>query len=332
MLFIKRYSSPRLFQSSDVRLTIDGPNETMCGYIELAQVGEKMMKVLHTVVTPAYRGGDIGKKLIEKATEYAKIKDAKLLSSCSYATHLLLKEKKVDCLAKADDIEYELRLNPATERATFMEKLLNIQPGGYGDGDLIIPCTIPDLRRKEQLWGPFSAPLLEDLLKSKTHDLRMLALIAMTEMYKRSKKDPDVRKELFNIYTKQIGRVNNWDLVDLSAPWILGDYSFENIEAQDKIESYIASNDLWIRRIGIVSTLGQLRRKETKTALKAVKESLDYPHHLIQKTNGWILREIGKINREILITFLRQFRDKIPSVTFSYATEHLDKETKNCFK
>lgn len=328
MLFIRRYSSPRLFESVSVKLTIDGPDEMICGYIELAQVGNKILKILHTVVTPVYRGGNIGRQLIEKAIEYAQMNNAKLLSSCSYATHLLLKEKNVNILAKASDLEHELKLNPATERTAFLEKLLNIQPGGYGEGDLIIPCTIPDLRQKEQLWGPFSKPLLEDLLKSRTHDLRMLALIAMTEMYKRSTKTPDARKELFSIYTKQIEGVNNWDLVDISAPWIVGDYSFENNEAQEKIESYIISEDLWIRRIGIVSTLGQIRKGKTEMALKAVKESLDYPHHLIQKANGWMLREVGKNNKEMLITFLNKYREKIPSITFNYATEHLDKETK----
>lgn len=328
MLYIKRYSSEKIFNPICYRLKTYNDEGTETGYIEIAPVGNRLIKILHTVVRPEFRGGKVGRNLINLAVEEAHNKGAKLLSSCSYAAHLLEKMDLSNICANAEDLVSELKKEGHPEKSDFIKRSLNIKAGGYGEKDKILSVSMPQLRQKEQLWGPFTEDMLRNMLKNEYHEIRMLASVSLTEMYKKGRRSLGLKESILNIYKDCLHGFNNWDLIDLSSPYIIGEHSLHSEKAEKLLLQCAASDRLWERRIGIVSTLGRIRSGEFSIAEKVIASSLSHEHHLIHKANGWMLREIGKKDKNRMISFIKRYRDKMPSVTFSYATERLTKEEK----
>lgn len=159
------------------------------------------------------------------------------------------------------------------------------------------------------------------LITHKYHEYRMIAFIILVDRIK----DQQSLKESFKTYDHYIRYANNWDLVDCSAPHIIGRYVYENNQ-YEILCNYAKSSYMWVNRIAVVSTLYIIKKKNLNEALKVIESLLDHSHDLIHKACGWMLREVGKVDRFMLNQFIKDHYDRLSRTTLRYAIEKHDKE------
>lgn len=185
--------------------------------------------------------------------------------------------------------------------------------------ELFLGITAPNIRRvAKKHYQSVTDAELSSLLKSPVHDYRGCALVMLT--YKMQKADLDEQRKIVKFYLKHIEYVNSWGLVDMSAPYILGRYM---LRTQDftLLFSYATSDDLWKKRISIVSTWMLIRNNQFDVTLKIVEILMGDKHDLIHKACGWMLREVGNRNRVTLDDFLEKNYASLPRTTLRYAIE-----------
>ena len=196
-------------------------------------------------------------------------------------------------------------------------------PGGYGEGDVFIGVIVPDTRlvAKKYIDLPFSE--LEKVITSPIHEERLCALIILTLRYKRDK-DAASRKKIFTFYMKALraGHVNNWDLVDVSAP-IIGDYLIDQPDQMEILEKLARSKNLWQRRTAMIFTFAFLRKGITGPTVLIAEKLLNDDHDLIHKAVGWMLREMGKRDPYLLRSFLKENATEMPRTALRYSIERL---------
>jgi len=196
--------------------------------------------------------------------------------------------------------------------------------GGYGEGDQFLGATVPKTRLVCREFKDLPLDEVQKLLDSPIHDHRLGAVIILVEQYKKARRDAQKRDEIFRIYLKNVykGRVNNWDIVDSSAMYIIGPHE----ESTDRTLLYelARSTDMWQRRTAILSASWYLRQGDPTTTLALAEILLYDPESLLQKAVGWQLREMGKrVDRKILTDFLDKHAATMPRTTLRYALEHL---------
>ncbi len=223
-------------------------------------------------------------------------------------------------------IQKEIRLlnNPA--KARVLAGFFKTGEGEYGEGDVFLGLTVPQSRGIAKKYRGLSFENIEKLLASKYHEERLIAILILVEQFQAG--DGVVQKEVFDFYIAHSNRVNNWDLVDLSAYKIIGDFLFER---RKKIpEKLICSKNLWERRMAIVATFAFLKRGTASETFRVAKRFLSDREDLMHKATGWMLREVGKrVSRDRLIMFLKKNGEKMPRTMLRYAIEHFpDKERK----
>lgn len=194
--------------------------------------------------------------------------------------------------------------------------------GQYGEGDLFLGVTVPEIRKiAKKYFRDINLNEIEPIINSKYHELRLTALLILT--YKMEKpKDNHCKKLIFDFYIKHINCVNNWDLVDLSANKILGEYLFD--KDRNILFQLARSNHLWKQRIAIIATFNFIRKGDFSDTLNIAEILLDHKHDLIHKAVGWMLREIGKRNLEAEIEFLNRHYKSMPRTMLRYAIEKFD--------
>ncbi len=210
--------------------------------------------------------------------------------------------------------------NPA--KAKISAGFFKTGKGEYGEGDIFWGIMVPQQRIVAQKYfRKIGFSDLKFLLKQKVHDLRFTASAILVLKYQKG--DSDERVRVAKFYLKNLRGINNWDLVDLSAPQILGDYLFE----KDKAVLYelARSKNLWKRRVAMLTTFGFIKKNQFSDALKIAGNLLGDKHDLIHKAVGWMLREIGKRNKEVEVRFLVKFAKKIPRTALRYAIEKFSK-------
>jgi len=208
-------------------------------------------------------------------------------------------------------------------KARVLMRFFKTGPGEYGEGDRFCGVTMPVLRRLAREYQGMEHAETLKLLCSPWHEVRMLALLVWMDEFKRA--STPRRREIHLSYLKHSRWINNWDLVDVSAPWITGVWSLENPSALSELRKRLCSNLLWDRRIAILSTLAWIRvgRFEVLTEFAAVLLRAPQEHEdLMHKATGWMLREMGKRDRERLTAFLRQYGARMPRTMLRYAIEH----------
>jgi 3-methyladenine DNA glycosylase AlkD len=176
---------------------------------------------------------------------------------------------------------------------------------------------------------------LDFFISNEIHEYRLFALLTLTYMYEQTRKiqKKEVRdqkqREIYKYYIKNKEYINNWDLVDLSAYKILGEY----LKERDRSILYdlIESKSIWDKRIAILSTLAFIKEDDFKDILKITKRLLDDDHDLIQKALGWMLREVGKRDISVLKEFLDKYADKMPRTMLRYSIEKLTKEERKYY-
>lgn len=205
------------------------------------------------------------------------------------------------------------------ERKEIFQRFFKTGKGEYGEGDIFIGLTVPANRSISKKY--FDRPLdeISAMLASPVHEHRLGALLALVEKYKKAKSDSD-RKAVADFYISICRLANNWDLVDLSAPYILG-RELAAGKHHDTARRLAASESLWERRTAVVATLTCVRHAQLDLAFEMCLKTLEDPEPLMRKATGWVLREAGKKDITALRRFLSDNIGRISSTTLSYATE-----------
>jgi 3-methyladenine DNA glycosylase AlkD len=218
------------------------------------------------------------------------------------------------------DISSELRRLRNKDKAKILQKFFKTGKGQYGEGDLFLGVTVPQQRIiVKKFWGKATMKEVKKLLLSKFHEERLTALLILIKKYENS--EEKIKKEIANFYLKNTKRINSWDLVDLTAPKILGNYLLN--KKRKILFKLVKSKNLWERRISIVSTLAFIRENQFKDTIKISEILLDDKQDLIQKAIGWMLREVGKRNIEILESFLENNYKKMSRTALRYSIERM---------
>lgn len=184
----------------------------------------------------------------------------------------------------------QLRSLGSTQKATAATRFFKTGPGQYGEGDKFLGVTMPQQRQLAKQYKDLSLTELDKLLASAIHEERSIALIILVTQFKQA--DESSRETIYNFYLSHTERINNWDLVDGSAEFIMGPW----LHSRDKsvLTQLAMSGELWERRIAMLTTFHNIKQGNPIEALKIAELLLHDPHDLIQKAVGWMLREIGK--------------------------------------
>ncbi len=211
----------------------------------------------------------------------------------------------------------ELQLISSKEHAKILARFFQTGPGEYGEGDVFIGIKVPPLRATAKKYLSLGFEDIQTLLDSEIHEERLAALMILTLRF--PKADEAEKEAIINIYLKNTKRINNWDLVDLSADRILGAYLFD--KEKNMPEKLALSDNLWERRIAVMSTFHFIKNNQFDYTLKICRLLINDDHDLIHKAVGWMLREIGKRNLETEEKFLRMHYKKMPRTMLRYAIE-----------
>jgi len=223
----------------------------------------------------------------------------------------------------------DLKQKSNKSQATLAQRFFKTAKGEYGYGDIFIGVRVPVIRQIARKYQLLSLSEIEKLTSSKLHEVRLCGLVIITMQFKRAKGEIE-QKRLFEFYLKQIKkrRVNNWDLVDVTAP-IMGEYLISKSDSMQLLKKLAKSKDLWQRRSAILFTFAYIRKKELKPTITIVKILINDKHDLIQKASGWALREVGKKNLSLLRSFLKDNSQKMGRTCLRYAIEKLSKAERN---
>ena len=202
------------------------------------------------------------------------------------------------------------------EKKLVLPRFFKTGKGEYGEGDKFLGVIVPETRKVAKANKNASYELIEALLESEWHECRLCALLILIEKYK---KTPE---EAVQFYLCHLKGINNWDLVDLSAPYILGDYLVNRNDRQI-LYTLAQSPDMWSQRIAIVSTLMLIRNGQYTDTIALAEHFITTRHDLIQKATGWMLREVGKRDEPLLVSFLEANSTRMPRTMFRYAIEKL---------
>lgn len=195
-------------------------------------------------------------------------------------------------------------------------------PGDYGEGDIFIGIRVPVLRKTAKQFQCLPLLQITKLLRSKIHEERLLALMILVSCFEKG--DSLARKEIYDLYLANTEFVNNWDLVDSSAPGIVGAYLVDRSRAP--LKKLAKSKSLWERRIAIIATQHFNRLGQIEEAITISRLLLKDEHDLIHKATGWMLREVGVKDRDALVQFLLEHSKNMPRTMLRYAIEHFSSE------
>ena len=205
-------------------------------------------------------------------------------------------------------------------RATNLARFFKTGPGDYGEGDQFVGLVVPQVREAIRLyWAQLTLADIGTLMASSYHEYRLTGLLLLVKKY--TKATVANKQVIYDFYLSHLGSINNWDLVDLSAPNIVGDYLLSR--PRDILYKLARSDNLWRRRIAILATFTFIRHSDFTDSLKLSEMLLRDPHDLIHKAVGWMLREIGKRDLSVLTSFLDLHATTMPRTMLRYAIEKL---------
>jgi 3-methyladenine DNA glycosylase AlkD len=219
-----------------------------------------------------------------------------------------------------DTLRRELRQAAEPARIPGVRRALQVVPGGYGAGDTIIGVGVPDARAIARRFADLPLGSIVRLLQSAIHEERLVALLILARRFDSA--DDELRERIVQTYLENTRYVDNWDLVDTSAPTIVGAHLLDR--SREPLARLARSESVWERRIAVVSTLAFIRANDYEETLRLARLLLRDEHDLIRKAVGWMLREVGKRDEPRLIAFLELHAHEMPRVMLRYAVERLD--------
>ncbi len=202
--------------------------------------------------------------------------------------------------------------------------------GDYAENDIFIGVKVPELRKIAKTYNNISLENIRKLLNNNIHEYRHCGLIILVNKYEKTKHKSE-KEEIFNFYLKNTKYINNWDLVDCSCAKIIGNYIYYNIDKINILYNLSKSDNLWERRISIISTHYFIRKNNFEHTLNISKILLTDKEDLINKAVGWMLREVGNRDKETLLNFIKENIGNIPKITLRYSLEKFNKSEREYY-
>jgi len=215
------------------------------------------------------------------------------------------------------------------EKAKLLSRFFKTGKGQYGEGDIFLGITVPDQRKVSKEYPKLQLNEIHELLSSKIHEHRLTSLFVLISKFEKG--NNKLKKEIFDFYLQNTKNINNWDLVDLSAPKISGAYMLDNPKEKKILYKLAKSNHLWEKRIAVLSTFAFIKNNDFDDAIKIAEMLLKDKHDLIYKAVGWMLREIGKKDQETEEKFLKKHCKEMPRTMLRYAIEKFQKNKKEFY-
>jgi 3-methyladenine DNA glycosylase AlkD len=221
----------------------------------------------------------------------------------------------------AKQVIADLKALSSVGKAAELQRFFKTGPGDYAEGDIFIGVVVPQTRKVAARYKDLPIAEIAKLTNSNIHEIRLCGLMILTNQFKRSK-DLIARKKLFNFYLKELksGNVNNWDLVDVTAP-TLGEYLLTLEDPMVVLNKLASSKSLWERRVSVVFTFAFLRTGELEPTYEMAERHLKDRHDLMHKAVGWLLREMGKRDPGLLRAFLQEHCTDMPRTALRYSIE-----------
>jgi 3-methyladenine DNA glycosylase AlkD len=214
-----------------------------------------------------------------------------------------------------------LKAHQSPEELAKIQRYFKSGIGEYGEGDKFMGVRMGQVFALAKEFIEMPPAEIERLLESPIHEVRAGGMSIMDKQARRKKTPPDRRQELYNLYLRRIDRINNWDLVDLAAPYVIGGYLFD--KPRDILYRLARSKNIWERRTAIISTGYFIRNGEYSDTFKIAEILVGDDQDLIHKATGWMLRAAGDGDRRGLLKFLDEHAETMPRTLLRYSIEHL---------
>jgi 3-methyladenine DNA glycosylase AlkD len=224
------------------------------------------------------------------------------------------------------ELRRDIRNVASAKRARINARFFKTKPGQYGHGDVFIGLSVPQARKIAHKHLDLPLSDVKVLMKSKIHEERVIGLEILTAKFRKS--DETGKKTYFEFLLKNLDAVNNWDLVDGAAPYIIGPYLVDKPGERKILYKLAESKNLWHRRVAIIATYAFIRKGDFKDTFNIAELLMKDKHDLIHKAVGWMLREIGKRDSEAEEAFLRKHYRTMPRTALRYAIERFGKGKK----
>ncbi|MBI3334704.1 DNA alkylation repair protein [Candidatus Pacearchaeota archaeon] len=219
-----------------------------------------------------------------------------------------------------------------SSKAKILQGFFKTGSGDYGEGDIFLGISVPESRNIAVKYNNLSFKEIISLLQSKIHEERLIGLLILVHNYE---KNSGKREEIFNFYLSNSHAINNWDLVDLSAYQIVGRHIFNqgksNLSLGGLLFKLADSENIWERRIAIISTYYFIKNNRFDETLEIAEMLLKDKHDLIHKAVGWMLREVGKRDKEALVKFLKRDYKSMPRTMLRYAIEKFPEKERKAY-
>lgn len=226
-----------------------------------------------------------------------------------------------------NQLQQDLRKEADPAKKKVLQKFFKTGPGEYGEGDVFLGLTVPKIRKVVQQYKQLALSDIETLLNSEIHEERLCALLILVHKYQKG--TPEEKEAVYDFYLKNAKKVNNWDLVDSSAEKIMGPHLLN--KDKDILYKLVKSDNLWERRIAIMTTFHFIKNNKFEDTLKLSEMLITDPHDLIHKAVGWMLREVGKRDQELEETFLKKHYKAMPRTMLRYAIEKFDEKKRKFY-
>ncbi len=226
-------------------------------------------------------------------------------------------------IGSAGNVKAELDVLGSPEKAAHLSRFFKTGAGEYREGDRFIGVRVPEQRRIAKRHGNLPLEEIGRLMASPVHEHRLTGLLILVRRFAKSR-EASSRREIVDFYLSRIKRVNNWDLVDLSAPKILGEHLARHPEELAILSAMAESTNLWERRVAVLATLPMIRQGRFGELLALAEALLTDTHDLMHKAVGWMLREAGKVDPAVLEKFLEKHSAAMPRTMLRYAIERLE--------
>jgi len=229
-------------------------------------------------------------------------------------------------MLKATLVINELSQQKNQHRAQVSQRFFKTGPGEYGAGDIFWGLTVPTQRQIAKKYKDLPLTEVKKLIYSPVHEQRLTGLLILVYQYEKA--DQESKTAIFEFYFHHRLQVNNWDLVDVTTPKIVGDYILKNSSSREKIFALISSKNIWERRIALLATFPFIKNNKFTEITTLAEKVLTDQHDLIHKASGWMLREMGKVDQIELTDFLDHNSKKMPRTMLRYAIERLAEPTR----
>ena len=221
--------------------------------------------------------------------------------------------------------EFKEQADP--EHAERLQGFFKTGKGQYGEGDIFLGLRVPQQRKLAKKYKELPLPEVLRLLQSGIHEHRLTSMFILTHQF--NKGDEETRKQIVDMYLENTAYVNNWDIVDSSAHKLLGVWLLD--KPRDILYALAESEDLWEKRISIISTFAFINKRDFTDALALAEKLVNDEHDLIHKASGWVIREVGKKDQQLLEDFLMRHYKTMPRTMLRYAIERLPEDRRKFF-